>query len=36
MRRRALSGSGRTDGYHSGVRADLGARRVGHTRALPR
>ncbi|MGQ0576735.1 MAG: DUF2786 domain-containing protein [Pseudonocardia sp.] len=36
MRRRALSGSGRTDGYHSGARADLGARRVGHTRALPR
>jgi hypothetical protein len=36
MRRRSLSGSGRTDGYHSGSRADLGARRVGHTRALPR
>lgn len=36
MRRRSLSGSGRTDGYHSGSRADLGARQVGHTRALPR
>jgi Protein of unknown function (DUF2786) len=36
MRRRSLSGSGRTDGFHSGSRADLGARRVGHIRALPR
>lgn len=36
MRRRSLSGSGRTDGYHSGSRADLGARQIGHTRALPR
>ena len=36
MRRRSLSGSGRTDGWQSGHRADLGARRLGHTRALPR
>ena len=36
MRRRSLSGSGQTDGYHSGSRADLGARQVGYTRALPR
>lgn len=36
MRRRSLSGSGQTDGYHVGSRADLGARQVGHTRALPR
>lgn len=36
MRRRNLSGCGRTDGYHSGSRADLGARQLGHTRALPR
>lgn len=34
MRRRDLTGSGRTDGYHSGARADLGARRLGNTRAL--
>jgi hypothetical protein len=33
MRRRALSGSGRSDGYGAGTRADLGARRVGGTRA---
>jgi hypothetical protein len=36
MRRRSLSGSGRAHGFDSGSRADLGARRVGHTRALPR
>jgi Protein of unknown function (DUF2786) len=36
MRRRSLSGSGRADGFHSGSRADLGARRVGHIRPLPR
>jgi Protein of unknown function (DUF2786) len=37
MRRRTLSGSGRSDGYGAGSRADLGARRVGGTRAtLPR
>jgi Protein of unknown function (DUF2786) len=36
LRRRSLSGGGRADGYQSGSRADLGARRVGHTRALPR
>jgi hypothetical protein len=36
MRARTLSGGGRADGYQSGSRADLGARRVGHTRALPR
>lgn len=36
MRRRDLTGSGRTDGYHSGARADLGARRLGSTRALTR
>jgi hypothetical protein len=33
MRRRALSGSGRSDGYGAGTRADLGARRVGATRS---
>jgi hypothetical protein len=27
-----MSGDGRTDGYHSGGRADLGARQVGRTR----
>ena len=36
MRRRDLSGTGNTDGYHSGARADLGSRRLGHTRALTR
>jgi hypothetical protein len=36
MRHRNLSGGGRTDGYHSGSRANLGAPQVGHTRALPR
>lgn len=35
-RRRTLSGSGRSDGIASGHRADLGARRVGGSRALPR
>jgi hypothetical protein len=34
-RSRQLSGSGRSDGVRSGNRADLGARRLGHTRALP-
>ena len=36
LRTRKLSGGGRTDGYQSGTRADLGARQVGHARALPR
>jgi hypothetical protein len=32
MRHRTLSGSGRSDGYGAGTRADLGARRVGGNR----
>lgn len=32
MRRRNLSGSGRSDGHGAGTRADIGARRVGRTR----
>ena len=35
MRRRDLTGSGRADGYASGARADLGARRLDDRRALP-
>jgi hypothetical protein len=36
MRTRSLSGSGRSDGIRSGYQADLGARRLNHTHALPR
>jgi hypothetical protein len=36
MRRRSLTGSGRSDGFASGARADLGARRLDGRRALPR
>jgi Protein of unknown function (DUF2786) len=36
MRRRTLTGSGRTDGFVSGSRADLGAHRLDGRRALPR
>ncbi len=37
MRRRSLTGSGRSDGFASGARADLGAHRLdGRRRALPR
>jgi hypothetical protein len=36
MRRRSLTGSGRSDGFASGARADLGAHRLDGRRALPR
>jgi Protein of unknown function (DUF2786) len=36
MRRRDLTGSGRSDGFASGARADLGAHRLDGRRALPR
>jgi hypothetical protein len=36
MRRRSLTGSGRSDGFLSGSRADLGARCLDGRRALPR
>ena len=36
MRRRSLTGTGRSDGFASGTRADLGAHRLGGRRALPR
>jgi hypothetical protein len=36
MRRRSLTGSGRSDGFASGARADLDAHRLDGRRALPR
>lgn len=36
MRRRTRTGTGRTDGYASGTRADLGGHRLDGRRALPR
>ena len=36
MRHRTLTGTGRSDGYASGARADLGAHRLDGRRALPR